>query len=229
MNNRSFSIRLLLIGAFAVTAVWSGATSVLAQSPKAVPFKQVQEKEDEKEEAGKKPGPPKSARWQVSFSVDPDSQKMSRRPVNTTIAHLVAFKRPAVLPKKGSAPPAYKAKRIAPVETTIWKFKGTVVSVAAEHDGDYRLIVSDAKGRLVCCVMPDPSLGTKKGKFTAEINQARAVVVKRFKPTFDARTVKVPVEITGLGYFGRMNSDANPSPEGLQIRAIKVRFPGGKS
>lgn len=224
MTNRLFSVRLLIVGAFAVTALWGGVKPVFGQNAKIAPSKQAQEKEEEKEEAERKPGPPKSARWQVSFSVDPDSQKMSRRPVNTTIAHLVSFKRPAVLPKVGRAPAAYKAKRIAPVETTIWKFRGTAVSVAAEHDGDYRLIVSDAKGRLVCCVMPDPSLATKKGKFTAEINQARAVVVKRFKPTFDARTVKVPVEITGLGYFGKMNSDANPSTEGLQIRAIKVRI-----
>jgi len=169
---------------------------------------------------------PKSQRWQVSWAVDAEAKRMSAKPKFTTIAHLLKFKRPADMPGTGAMPERYKTHRIKPVEVTVWSIEGTVVNVAAEHDGDYRLIVADKNGEQVTCILPDPALVPKAGRFSNRINAARAVVVKKFKPTFEPRDVKVPVQLTGLGYFGRFNSDANKSPEGFQLHPVfSVKFP----
>jgi len=169
---------------------------------------------------------PKSKRWRVSWAVDVDTKNMKSTPKPTSIAYLVGLKRPSVLPKVGSPVEHYRTHRVKPVETTIWQIRGTVVSVAAEHDGDYRLIVADAKGRKVCCVMPDPALAPIRGRFSNQVDETRAVVVKKFKPTFDPRDVKVPIVLSGIGYFGKINNDANPSPEGFQLHpVVKVVFP----
>jgi|GEM_PF-6459854 len=186
----------------------------------------AQDKDKDDHDGPQKGKEPHSSRWRVSWAVDGDGAKMNMTPKRATIAKLVSFKRPAVLPKNGKPAEKYRTHRVAPVETTIWTIRGNVVSVAAEHDGDYRLIVADAKGNKVSCVMPDPALAPIRGKYSKMVDEARAVVVKKFKPTFDPRDVNVPVEVTGLGYFGRLNSDANPSPEGFQLHpVIKVRFP----
>jgi len=186
----------------------------------------IQAKDDDDDKG--KPKEPKSTRWRVSWAVDDDAAKMSNKPVRTTIAKLVTYKRPPVLPKDPKNKPEmrYRIHRVNSVEKTLWTIRGNVISVAHEHDGDYRLIVADAKGNVVCCVMPDPALAPIRGRWSDLVDQARAVTVKKFHPTDDPRTVKVPVEVTGFGYFGRINNDANPSPEGFQLHPVtKVRFP----
>ncbi len=220
-------LSLVGVGASLVLCVWPG--SLLAQEtqkPDTQTPTAESDAKDAKESTGTEKKLPRSARWPVSWGVDPYTTKMRVKPVRTTIAHLVSFKRPAYLPGKGTIPVKYRTQRIAPVETTVWSIKGTAVSCAAEHDGDYRLLVADAKGRQVTCVMPDPMLAPKRGRFSAQIDVARAAVVRKFHPTFTPQKVRVPVQIVGIGYFGRLNSDANPSPEGFQLHPVlSVRFP----
>jgi hypothetical protein len=168
---------------------------------------------------------PHSARWLVSWGVDAYAQKTAPKPTPTTIEHLNTFQRPIDLPARGKAPVFYRTNRIKGIETVLWKVKGTVISQAAEHDGDYRLIVADEHGNAVCCVMPDPKLAPKTGPVSAKLNAARDVVQRKFHPTFEAKDVKVPVEVIGFGYFGRMNPEENPSPEGFQLHPlVSVRF-----
>lgn len=179
-------------------------------------------------DGGEKPGKvPKSKRWKVSWAVDDDAAKMTSTPKPTTIEKLVQFKRPSVLPKEGSPAEHYRTHRIKPIETTVWQIRGTIVNVAAEHDGDYRLTIADEKGRKIIGVMPDPALAPIRGRFSDQLDAARAIILKKFKPTFEGQDVRIPVILNGLGYFGKMNPEENPSPEGFQLHpVIKVAFPG---
>ena len=216
----------IALGSGIALCIWP--RTVLAQDASPSRPQATKESDDKKEEsedaAAKKEKKPKSARWQVSWGVDPDIAKLTK-PTPTTIAHLLTFKRPTDLPGAGTVPENYRTHRIAHVETTLWAIEGTVVSVAAEHDGDYRLIVADKKGGKVCCVLPDPALAPKTSRLSAQIDAARAVVVKKFHPTFTARDVQVPVKIVSPGYFGRFNKEENPSPEGFQLHpVVGVRF-----
>jgi hypothetical protein len=174
-----------------------------------------------------KSGEPHSARWRVSWAVDEGAARMSDKPVSTTIARLLKFKRPADLPGKGTIPESYRTHRIPSIETTVWSVKGTLIEVAAERDGDQRLTVADVQGRQIIGVLPDPALAPKTGPFTARINATRALIDARFHPTLTEKKVHIPIEMIGIGYFGRFNKEENPSPEGFQLHPVfAVRFPG---
>lgn len=173
---------------------------------------------------------PHSGRWHVSWGVDPEVSKIAPTPVLTPIAKLVTFKRPSDLPKKGKTPDKYKAHRYAPVEVTQYLVRGTIIGVAAEHDGDYRLKITDGKGHSIIVVLPDPALAPIRGKFSDRIDAFRAVVANKFHPTFEERAVSVPAEIVGIGYFGRLDPEENPSPEGFQLHpGLSIKFLGKKT
>lgn len=169
---------------------------------------------------------PKSSRWKVSWAVDDDAKAMKATPVPTTIAKLNTFKRPAVLPKVGKPAMQYRSHRVGAIEKTVWSVTGTIVAVAAEHDGDFRLIIADEKGNKICCVMPDPDLVPLKGPFTKALLKARHDTAHKFAPlSYEDRDVKVKATVSGIGYFGRMNPEENPSPEGFQLHPLtSVRF-----
>jgi len=227
-------LRLVL----AALTILLGAGMALCVRPGAVPAQETRQTEPQKpkdgavpqekqvpEKAGQKPEP-RSARWRVSWGVDADTEKMNVKPVPTTIAHLLTFKRPADLPGQGTIPETYRTQRIKPIETTVWSVTATLVEVAAEHDGDYRLTLQDAKGGQIIGVLPDPSLAPKTGRFSKQIDAARKVVAEKLHPTFTESKVRMPVQIIGLGYFGRFNKEENPSPEGFQLHPVfSVRFP----
>ena len=220
--------RYSLFGAAVASSVMFVSHFVSAAAPNVNPTPATVNKDTDHDDGDDqtKVKTPHSARWQVSWGVDPDAAKAEMKPVPTTIAHLMTFKRPADLPGKGTAPERYRTHRIAPVETTPWLIKGTVISVVKEHDGDYRLIVADTHGNQVFCVMPDPTLAPKQGALTRKLNAARAIVESRFHPTYTDQAVHVPVEVVSPGYFGRLNPE-NPNPEGFQLHpAIGVRFVG---
>ena len=208
---------------------WLSLAALLAALlPSAVPAMQAEKPETPQSEAAEaKEKKPKSQRWQVSWGVDAGAAQVRTRPVPTTVARLLKFKRPKDLPGTGDLPIRYRTHRIAGVETVVWTVTGTVVNVTYERDGDYRLILGDAKGAVLTCVLPDPARAPKRGRFSAQIDAARAVVERKLHPAETPRDVKVPARITGLGYFGRFNSDANKSPEGFQLHpVIRVEFPG---
>lgn len=210
-------------------AVWALPSAVARIQIAQKTSVQVQKDDDDKQEkappAGTQSKTPKSQRWPVSWAVAPDTAQIRSKATSTTIARLLQYKRPKELPGKGTIPVRYKTHRIRRVETTLWQVKGTVVNVAAEHDGDYRLIVADSRGHEVTCVLPDPALAPKRGRFSHQIDRCRAIVLKKFKPDFTPRNVRVPIEIVGIGYFGRFNSDANKSPEGFQLHPVTaLRF-----
>jgi hypothetical protein len=197
-------------------------TSALAQPPAAT------KPESEAEEAREKK--PKSQRWQVSWAVDPAAHGIPARPIPVTIPRLLRFKRPKNLAGTGTIPAHYRTHRISGVETHAWSVRATVVNVAFERDGDYRLILSDGKGAVLTCVLPDPARAPKRGRYSAQVDAARAVVARKLHPALEPRDVNVPVRLVGLGYFGRFNSDANKSPEGFQLHPVySVQFPGSKS
>lgn len=169
---------------------------------------------------------PKSKRWRVGWAVDEDTKAMDAKPTRTTIEKLVEFKRPADIPKEGSPTEHYRQHRFQPIESTIWEVKGTLIEVAAEKDGDYRLTIADEKGRKIIGVMPDPKLAPIRGRFSDQIDAVRKLIVEKFHPTLEEKKVKMPIVMAGLGYFGRMNPEENPSPEGFQLHpVVKVEFP----
>lgn len=225
------ALALLLVAGVGVGltfGMWPG--KALGQGAARTQSKAAKDDDDDKKESGAKakggkPAEPHSKRWHISWAVDEYAAKMDVKPVPTSIAHLVTFKRPADLPKDGNGPVFYRTKRVPKIETVLWSVTGTIVGVAAEHDGDYRLKISDGKGSEVICVMPDPALAPVKGRFAAKINAVRAAVVAKFHPTFDERKVNVRATVVGFGYFGRLSPDENPSPEGFQLHpGISLRF-----
>jgi hypothetical protein len=200
--------------------------AVIPSSPgRPVQAQEAEASRPEAEEAREKK--PKSQRWEVSWGVDAGAARVRSRPTRTSIAHLLQFKRPKDLPGTGDIPVHYRTHRIAGVETVVWTVTGTIMNVTYERDGDYRLILGNSKGAVLTCVLPDPARAPKRGRFSAQIDAARAVVARKLHPAATPRNVRVPARITGLGYFGRFNSDANKSPEGFQLHPVfSVRFLG---
>lgn len=202
--------------------LWLSLVALLAAIPsttaQAVQEQKSEASQPEPEEAREKK--PKSQRWEVSWGVDAGAARVRSRPTRTSIAHLLQFKRPKDLPGTGDIPIRYRTHRIAGVETVVWTVTGTIVNVTYERDGDYRLILGNSKGAVLTCVLPDPARAPKRGRFSAEIDAARAIVARKLHPAATPRNVRVPARITGFGYFGRFNSDANKSPEGFQLHPV---------
>ena len=88
-------------------------------------------------------------RWLVKTLSDPDRDRLHARPVDATVEELVALQRPAVL-----SPVA----RAEPVEVTVYRVEARLLSLFAEADGDYHMVLASPRDGNFTMIaeVPDP-------------------------------------------------------------------------
>ena len=166
------------------------------------------------------------ARWSVMTATDPDAARVNPKPVPTTVEKLAALPRPSALPPQGLPLPQYRATRVGAAEKTLWSVKARIVEASLGSNGSYHLTLRGASGQQIACEVPDPALTRRPSLFARRMAQARAALDARLHAAEAPKAGNVPVQITGLGYYGRIRPGAPGPPNGLQLRpVVGVSFP----
>ncbi|MCB8932607.1 MAG: hypothetical protein H6534_04100 [Chthonomonadaceae bacterium] len=159
----------------------------------------------------------------VKWALDDAADKIDRRPQTATIAALLALPRPADLRSDDSSP-RYQDKRIAPLETTIWRLEATLTSIVLREDGDLYLVLVDGRGGIM--VGEAPNVEECKGSvFRDSIAAVWDQLVERFQPTQRPRPLDLRVTIEGIGFFGRSTDREGAHHSGARLMPItRIQF-----
>jgi hypothetical protein len=149
-------------------------------------------------------------RWPVKVTSDADASAVSRLVFPTTIASLRSIPPPRPLPQ---------ANRVAPTEETIYSVTATLIAFKAEDDSDYHLVLSDEEGRTIIAEIPSPGC-SGGGAFAQDIATARSVFESRLTASSQFRTVAIPVEVRGIGFFDFLHGQQGVAPNGIEIHPV---------
>jgi hypothetical protein len=157
-------------------------------------------------------------RWAVKTLSDPDRERVQLRPINTTVEALVAMPRPA-------SPSAIG--RAAPVEVTVYRVEATLLSLFAEADGDYHLVLASPNDPSITLIaeVPDPGCaGACASGFAGVYARARQKLMDYLN---SARSVARPlVRITGVGFFDYIHGQRGVASNGIELHPVlDVEFP----
>jgi hypothetical protein len=146
-------------------------------------------------------------RWPVKTATDADAVAISTVVMPTTIAHLHGLPAPRPLPQE---------RRIEPVETTNYSVAATLVEYRLAEDSSYQLVLADEAGRTMLAQIPSmPCSGGSR--LAIEINAARLTFESRFPPSSTFRTVRVPVEVRGIGFFDFVRGQRGMASNGISL------------
>jgi hypothetical protein len=149
-------------------------------------------------------------RWPVKTSADPDASLVSRQVVPTTIAYLRSIPAPRPLPQTA---------RLAPVEETIYSVTATLIAFKSDSDSDYHLVLSDEEGRTIIAEIPSQAC-SNGGVFSLDIASARATVESKVTASGQFKTVAIPVEVRGVGFFDFLQGQLGVAPNGIELHPV---------
>lgn len=149
-------------------------------------------------------------RWPVKTGTDPDASLVSRQVVPTTIAYLRSIPAPRPLPQTG---------RLAPVEETIYSVTATLIAFKSDGDSDYHLVLADEEGRTIIAEIPSPACSSG-GVFSPDIATARAIFESKVTVSGQFKTVAIPVEIRGVGFFDFLQGQLGVAPNGIELHPV---------
>ncbi len=157
-------------------------------------------------------------RWLVKTLSDPDRDRLHTRPVDATVEELVALQRPAVL-----SPVA----RAEPVEVTVYRVEARLLSLFAEADGDYHMVLaSPGDGNFTMIAeVPNPGCaGACASGYAQVYAQVRQKLMERLNsPQSEARPL---VRVTGVGFFDYLHGQRGVAPNGIELHPVlDVEFP----
>jgi hypothetical protein len=156
-----------------------------------------------------------SQRWPVKTGTDKEAAlvQLSAAPTRTTIAALAGLRRPGSLPSTG---------RVQPTETTVWMVTATLAGFKMEADLDYHLVLKDDKGRMLLAEIPSPGCVGSDSPFASRIATVRALFDAKYRATSALQTVRVPVRVTGVGFFDTQH-DRRPrgaAPNEIELHPV---------
>lgn len=125
---------------------------------------------------------PGTERWPVKTGTDQDVGQVKNTLVPSTVRELGSLPRPGVLMPATALNDSYNAKRVSPVETTVWQVKAKVIALKLEADGDYHLVLEDDSGAEMVAEVPYPDnefIATNSPFFT-DVQDSRSAVNKQF-------------------------------------------------
>jgi len=131
-------------------------------------------------------------RWSIKTLADNDASKVNKTPVEKTVAEMVALTRPADVNKN--------LARQSGIETTTVKIAATLTLYKEEADQDYHLVLEDNDDHTMIAEIPDPECA-KNGSVLEQITKARQEFNSKFKVGADKHATKIPVVVTGVGFF----------------------------
>ncbi len=126
---------------------------------------------------------PGSERWPVKTGTDDDvGQVDATKIVSSTVRELGLLPRPAALMPVTAMHDDYDAKRVTPVEVTVWQVNAKVTALKLETDGDYHLVLQDESGAEMVAEIPYPDneFIASTSPFFADVGTARAAVNEQF-------------------------------------------------
>ena len=151
-------------------------------------------------------------RWSVKTGTDPDASLVNiNSPVVSTISYLRSVSAP-------SSPPLNS--RVQPTETTTYVLDATLVEYKLEGDSDYHLVLKDAQGNTMIAEIPDPACVGAGSPFAAGIQNARSAFDAKYTATTSFKTVNIPVEIKGVGFFDFLHGQTGVAPNGIELHPI---------
>jgi hypothetical protein len=151
-----------------------------------------------------------AVRAMVRVAADADAARIAAAPIPASIESLRDLPAPRPLPQQ---------HRIAPVETTIYTVTATLVEYAGGGDEDRHLVLADEAGRTIVATLPSAAC-SGDSRFTGAIERARAELGSRFAPAASYRAAGVPVEVTGIGFFGFLQDQRGLAPNGIELRPV---------
>lgn len=161
----------------------------------------------------------------VKNGTDPDAKKVNPTPVKTTVEKLLDIPRPPEL-NSNEPDPQYEAKRVEPVETTVYLVEADIISHQLMPDGDFLLVLKGETGKTLVVELPDPKRAGPNSRWAKEIAAVRKAFEEKFHPTTERTEVTGRARITAVGFFGRpspRNAPANLGGVRLQP-AIKIEW-----
>lgn len=161
-------------------------------------------------------------RWSVKTGTDADIGSVKLTPtVAQTIAYLTSL-------AGQSSPPANN--RIAPTEDTDYVVNATLTQYKLESDSDYHLVITDGNGNTMIAEIPDPACVGSGSPFASQIQSARAAFDARYSVTTSFKSVSVPVQLTGIGFFDFNHGQTGVAPNAIELHPVlNIVFnpPGG--
>jgi hypothetical protein len=144
-------------------------------------------------------------RWSVKTLTDRDRERVDFRPVDTTVAKLVAIRIHEIpYPDDG---------RIEPEELHVYRVRARLIEVRSEKDKDLHLLLADAAdpdARMIAEI-PEPACALGSGREEA-FRQVHAAV-------FQMRLGDL-IEIVGVGFFDYLHDSRGAAKNGFELHPV---------
>ena len=151
-------------------------------------------------------------RWSVKTGTDPDAHLVVISPaVPQTIAYLDSLTPPNPIPANS---------RVQPTETTTFVLNATLVQYKLESDSDYHLVLKDSQGNTMIAEIPDPACVGSGSPFAAAIANARAEFDAKYTASTSFKTVNIPVQVTGVGFFDFAHGQTGVAPNAVELHPV---------
>ncbi len=144
-------------------------------------------------------------RWPVKILSDKDHDLVDLKPVDTTVANLVAIPIHEV--------PYPYDRRLKPEEVTVYRVRAKLVAFKREQDSDVHAIVEDldnSKTRMIVEI-PAPECAEGTGH-EDDYRNARATLAQV--------PIGSTVEITGVGFFDFLHNATDQANNGIELHPV---------
>jgi len=149
-------------------------------------------------------------RWSVKTLTDIDASKVrAARPVRSTIAALNAL--PVRCERLG-------ARRIAPLEFTVYEVTGVVVAISPQADGDHHIVLKDPLspgGETIIAEIVHPDCATGS-PYARRLTNAYA----HFREVGVNRLLERRVRLTGVAFYDRDHRQIGRSRNCLELHPV---------
>lgn len=151
-------------------------------------------------------------RWAVKTFSDVDRDRVRLDPVDATVESLASMIRPRRLPN---------ARRVGPVEVTVYQVEARIVAWKPEDDGDIHLILAGLQDRSATMIaeIPDPGCsGSCRSGFAERYARAR----QAFETWVNDpdRSEEAVVIVTGVGFFDRNHGQTGAAPNFIELHPV---------
>ncbi len=150
-------------------------------------------------------------RWSVKTGSDDDAGSVELTPVDASVAELVNFPAPGVLPAN---------HRVIPYERRVYRVTGAALArYKLETDSDYHLVISDG-ARTFIAEIPAPDCVEASSPFAPGIRRARATFDASFTATPFFQTANTSVSLLGVGFFDFLHGQSGLAPNGFELHPV---------
>ena len=156
--------------------------------------------------------------WAMKTLRDRDAAHINFAPRATTIGWLAAQPAPR--------DPDLVTRRLAPVETSVWRVRAQLVGYRIEADGDYHLVLRDPRsGATMIGEIPIPrcvaTRGPQYAALRAEIDRIGHHRATRFWWWLDYHGATPPtITLSGVGFFDRIHQQDGVARNGVELHPV---------